>query len=435
MFKGSFQGRAVAVKRLLKDFTRIASKEVHLLESADDHPNVVRYYYQEVTDSFLYIALELCQATLADVVENPGPGPYEELGVLLQPKSALEQIAQGLQHLHGLSIVHRDLKPHNILVTAAPPARSSKYVAVANRRPRLKMLLSDFGLSKKLDGVAQSSFSQTVNHPAGTVGWRAPEILRGEVSLESGAESTDVSVELKPPGTAAERGEERRRLTRAVDVFAYGCIAYYVLSNGQHPFGTRFERELNVLRGAHDLSWLSSLGEEGYEARHLILGCICSDPAKRPTAAEVLLHPYFWTPHKRLQFLLQSSDAFDTLERDPPASALLALERRATDVLGAPGWTKRVDSLFVADLGKFRSYDLHKVQDLLRAMRNKAHHYQDMSPRLQHVLGTLPDGFLMYFTHRFPKLFLHVYNVISSQPFLRSQSRFRIFLEGGPNEV
>lgn len=426
----------MAVKRLLKDFTRVASKEVHLLESADDHPNVVRYFYQEVTDSFLYIALELCQATLADVVENPGPGPYQDLAALLHPKSALEQIALGLQHLHGLSIVHRDLKPHNILVTVAPPARSTKYVGAANRRPRLKMLLSDFGLSKKLDGVAQSSFSQTVNHPAGTVGWRAPEILRGEVSLESGAESTDVSVELKSSANAVEgRGEERRRLTRAVDVFAYGCIAYYVLSTGQHPFGSRFERELNVLRGAHDLSFLTGLGEEGYEGRHLILGCVCQEPARRPTAAEVLLHPYFWTPHKRLQFLLQSSDAFDTLERDPPAPPLVALERKSNDVLGAPGWTKRVDALFVADLGKFRSYDPHRVQDLLRAMRNKAHHYQDMSPRLQHVLGSLPDGFLMYFTHRFPKLFLHVYSVIASQPFLRSESRFRIFLDGDSNEV
>lgn len=429
VFKGSFQGRAVAVKRLLKDFTSIALKEVHLLESADDHPNVVRYFYQEVTDSFLYIALELCQATLADVLEQSSLGPYQDLLALLEPKSALQQIAQGLQHLHGLSIVHRDIKPHNILVTVVAPPPSARYCSTAARRPRLKMLLSDFGLSKKLDGLVQSSFSQTANHPAGTVGWRAPEILRGEVSLESGAESTDGSEELKPAIVLAERGEDRRRLTRAVDLFSFGCIAYYVLSRGQHPFGSRFVRELNVLRGEHDLGALASLGEEGHEGRHLILGCICPEPARRPTASEILLHPFFWTPHKRLQFLLQSSDAFDTLERDPPSLALLALEQRSADVLGLDGWIARVDPLFAANLGKFRSYDSKRVQDLLRAMRNKAHHYQDMSNQLKKLLGNLPDQFLLYFTTLFPKLLLHVYTVLSHQPSLRSEPRLRVFLE------
>ncbi len=36
VFKGTFQGRAVAVKRLLKDFVSVASREVDLLASADD---------------------------------------------------------------------------------------------------------------------------------------------------------------------------------------------------------------------------------------------------------------------------------------------------------------------------------------------------------------------------------------------------------------
>jgi serine/threonine-protein kinase/endoribonuclease IRE1 len=37
-----FQGRAVAVKRLLQDFVTIASQEVSLLQASDDHQNVVR---------------------------------------------------------------------------------------------------------------------------------------------------------------------------------------------------------------------------------------------------------------------------------------------------------------------------------------------------------------------------------------------------------
>ena len=187
---------------------------------------MVRYFYKEVTESFLYIALELCAATLAEVIEKPLE--HGALVNLLKPKRALSQITQGLKHLHALSseftsgvwsgtdvdssllaVVHRDLKPQNILVTVTPNGR-------------LKMLLSDFGLSKRLDGVAQMSFSQTVNNPGGTVGWRAPEILRGEVNLDPGLESLENSLERKP---GDQMTEEKTRLTRAVDIFALGCIA------------------------------------------------------------------------------------------------------------------------------------------------------------------------------------------------------------------
>ena len=42
MLKGTWGGRPVAVKRLLSDFTRLASQEVKLLQASDDHPNVIR---------------------------------------------------------------------------------------------------------------------------------------------------------------------------------------------------------------------------------------------------------------------------------------------------------------------------------------------------------------------------------------------------------
>lgn len=48
-----------------------------------------------------------------------------------------------------------------------------------------------------------------------------------------------------------------------------------------------------------------------------------------------------------------------------------------------------------------------------------------MTPHLKRVLGSLPDGFLTYFTRRFPHLFLHVYNVIASTPVLRTEALFK----------
>jgi serine/threonine protein kinase len=44
VFKGVFQGRPVAVKRLLCDFYHIAHREVELLLESDYHPNVIRYF-------------------------------------------------------------------------------------------------------------------------------------------------------------------------------------------------------------------------------------------------------------------------------------------------------------------------------------------------------------------------------------------------------
>ena len=407
VFRGTFQGRAVAVKRLLRDFVHVASKEVSLLESADNHPNVIRYFYKELTPSFLFIALELCPASLAEVVERPAD--YRDLSNLLEPKRALHQITSGLRHLHSLSIVHRDIKPQNILV------------ATSTNGKHLKMLLSDFGLSKRLDGMAQTSFSQTVNNPGGTVGWRAPEILRGDVNLDAGSES-ESSMGNNPRTTSSR--EEKQRLTRAVDVFALGCLAYYVLSNGDHPFGSRFEREMNIIRKRVDLSRLDGLGEEGHEAQDLVLKMVAHDPRHRPSAAEVLTHPYFWDPNKRLNFLQDASDRFEIMDKDPPTPALVRLESRARNVLGTD-WHRRCDKMFLDNLGKFRKYDPSSVQDLLRAMRNKKHHYQDLPPTLKKILGSLPDGYLNYFTRRFPELFLHVYNTIVDQPLIRTEPVFK----------
>jgi serine/threonine protein kinase len=62
--RGEFDGRGVAVKRLLPDCFTVADREVSLLRESDAHPNVIRYFCMEQDQQFRYIALELCSATL-----------------------------------------------------------------------------------------------------------------------------------------------------------------------------------------------------------------------------------------------------------------------------------------------------------------------------------------------------------------------------------
>ena len=101
--------------------------------------------------------------------------------------------------LNCTGIVHRDLKPQNVLLTQT--------------RDGLRAKLSDMGISKIL-GDNQSSFDTL--HSGGSIGWQSAEVLKNG------------------------------RMSKSIDMFSLGCIMYYVIT-GAHPFGTRFERESNII--------------------------------------------------------------------------------------------------------------------------------------------------------------------------------------------
>lgn len=279
VLRGEFQGRAVAVKRLLKDFVTLATHEVALLQESDDHPNVIRYFCKEQRGTFLYIALELCPASLFELIDQPQSFP--ELVRELDPKRALRQITSGISHLHQLKIVHRDIKPQNILVAR------SQHVGGG-----VRMLISDFGLCKKLD-MDESSFQQTVDHAAGSFGYRAPEVLRGQVDPNMGVVGGGGGASNSTTGSSTTTGspttDPSMRLTRSIDIFSLGCIFYYVLTGGEHPFGGRYEREMNILLGKASLERLDGLGEEALEVQDAITKMVATDPRERLSSLSLVL--------------------------------------------------------------------------------------------------------------------------------------------------
>uniref|UniRef100_A0A1I8GG57 non-specific serine/threonine protein kinase n=1 Tax=Macrostomum lignano TaxID=282301 RepID=A0A1I8GG57_9PLAT len=290
VYKGRFDDREVAVKRMLPDCFSVADKEVQLLRLSDQHLNVVRYYCTEQDAHFRYIALELCDATVVDYAKEANPA--DRFG--LEPSSVLHQALQGLHHLHNLDIVHRDVKPTNLLL--CKNAGTGVY----------RTVISDFGLCKRLS-PGRVSFSKR-SGLTGTEGWIAPEMFESESSSA----------------------------TCAVDVFSVGCVCYYVLSRGKHPFGDALNRQRNILDGNYSLSALRL----DHLANDMIMKMIEHRPLDRLSIDGALKHPFFWSVDEQMHFLTEASDRTDKLPMDDPL--MERMESCAPTVCGTD-WSDRLD--------------------------------------------------------------------------------------------
>ncbi|XP_065159273.1 serine/threonine-protein kinase/endoribonuclease IRE1 [Atheta coriaria] len=356
VYRGEFEGRRVAVKRLLPECFDFADREVALLRESDAHPNVVRYFCTEQDQQFRYIALELCQATLNEYISNGVSVPIGKLEIL-------QQATAGLAHLHSLDIVHRDIKPQNVLLSVTGP------------NGRVRAMISDFGLSKKLQ-LGKASFSKR-SGLTGTEGWIAPEMLR-----------------------------EGESITCAVDLFSFGCLFYYVLSDGGHPFGDSLHRQANILENCWSMDEFVDSIDKIQLYKLLLTSLISNRPNERPDCRVICGHPMFWSNQTVLAFFQDVSDRVEKSDATDPV--LLALEANSQFVVRGD-WKHHIDQEVSSDLRKYRNYRGNSLRDLLRALRNKKHHYHELTRESQVLLGEIPEKFTMYWTTRFPLLLVHTW--------------------------
>lgn len=395
VLEGVYEGRLVAVKRLVQTHHDVAWKEIQNLIASDRHPNIVRWYGVEYDKDFVYLSLERCTCSLDDLIQiysdsslNPVYGKDQTSRAAIEYKLRLDSVkgvmkdlnlwkstghpspllltlmrdmVSGLVHLHELGIIHRDLKPQNVLII---------------KERSLCAKLSDMGISKRLIGDMSS-----LDHHAtgcGSSGWQAPEQLH--------------------------HGRE----TRAVDLFSLGCVLFYCITGGRHPFGDHLERDVNIVKNQKDLFLVEYIPE----AEDLISRLLNPDPELRPKALEVLHHPMFWNSELRLSFLRDTSDRVELEDRVSDSDILKALEGIAPTALGGGKWNEKMEPAFITDIGRHRRYKFDGIRDLLRVIRNKLNHYRELPKEIQELVGPVPEGYDNYFASRFPKLLIEVYKVV-----------------------
>jgi serine/threonine-protein kinase len=235
-------GSDAEAKLVLKRFEREAQATASL-----SSPHTIEIFDFGITDqgTFYYVMELLTGRDLESLVREFGPVPAERAGYLLR------QVCHSLADAHARGLVHRDIKPANIYVCR----KGLEYDFV-------KVL--DFGLVK-VNGHASMPRTQTLltadHKTTGTPAYMAPEIILGETTVD-----------------------------RRADVYALGCVAYYLLT-GQLVFEADTPMKM-LLQHVQAVPIPPSQRTElpiPREIDELVLACLQKDPNKRPQNAEVLL--------------------------------------------------------------------------------------------------------------------------------------------------
>jgi CTD kinase subunit alpha len=262
----------VALKRIRMEgerdgFPVTAVREIKLLQSLR-HLNIVNLQEVMVERNDCFMVFEYLSHDLTGILNHP-TFKLESA----QKKHLAKQLFEGLDYLHTRGVLHRDIKAANILV-------SNEGI----------LKIADFGLARFYAKHHQLDYTNRVI----TIWYRSPELLLGETQYSA-----------------------------AVDVWSAACVMVEIFTRNAIFAGdgtelSQLEKIYNVIGtpnrqdwpGLVDMAWFELLKpttkrknvfSEKYGDRvspaafELLSSMFRYDPAKRPTAAEVLQHAYFTT--------------------------------------------------------------------------------------------------------------------------------------------
>ncbi|KDR71882.1 hypothetical protein GALMADRAFT_783839 [Galerina marginata CBS 339.88] len=180
----------------------------------------------------------------------------------------LMDVIDGLSYLHSESVIHGDLTSANVLISEN------------------NACLSDFGLSKVISQFPGTSYM--TSEIAGAARWAAPELYRMTFDIDGNQEQVEV--------------------TKACDIYSYGCIVQEVISREQPYFNIKdeFPVVLQKMTRTPPLRPPGPLLSD--EIWSFIQLCWRDRPGQRPEASQVA---------KKIQSIYQSH-SFEALEAKLP---------------------------------------------------------------------------------------------------------------------
>lgn len=201
------------------------------------------YDFGVTEDQTLYLVMEFLDGMdLESLVREHGPMPAPRVVHILR------QVCDSLEEAHARGLVHRDIKPANIHLGR-----------VGCREDFVKVL--DFGLVKTAAAGATQSLATIEGVVMGTPAYMAPELALGD----------DVDAR--------------------ADLYALGCVAYYLLTGEQVFTG---DTVLKVItQHLHAAPLPPSQRTElpiPTAVEHLVLKCLAKKPEDRPPNARQLAH-------------------------------------------------------------------------------------------------------------------------------------------------
>ncbi|TGJ87957.1 hypothetical protein E0Z10_g812 [Xylaria hypoxylon] len=272
VFRGKhvYTKKLVALKRIRMEgerdgFPVTALREVKLLQSLR-HSNIVELHEVMIERNECYMVFEYLSHDLTGLLNHP---TYKLDAA--QKKHLAMQLFKGLDYLHQRGVLHRDIKAANILVSSDGILK-----------------LADFGLARFYAKRHQLDYTNRVI----TIWYRSPELLLGET-----------------------------RYGGAVDIWSAACVMVEIFTRhaifpGDGGEISQLEKIYNILGtpnrkdwpGLADTPWFELLRPsyrkpnvfaDKYRERvpaaafDLLAEMFQYDPIKRPSAADVLEHPYF----------------------------------------------------------------------------------------------------------------------------------------------
>ena len=161
--------------------------------------------------------------------------------------------------------------------------------------------------------------------------------------------------------------------TLAADVFSLEVLGYFAISEGEHLFGDPIDRQRNIANAKpifDDEKYPQSF-YKAVLAKELIINMTKRDPFERPSANDILDHPYFWDEDKMTRFI---QDVSDHLSGKKASSGLKKrLEINANLIIG-DDWRNKIDILILSNVEKYNKFykcsAIRTLKSLLRVIRN-----------------------------------------------------------------